>query len=182
MEEKAGRAGCAGRQEKKGITMKAVIVYYSMSGNTEYAEKKIGEQLGADLVCIEPEKAYPSKGLGKFLVGGKSAVSKAAPALKPYQFEAAAYDCVVIGMPVWAGSVTPPINTFVKENLEALQGKKIAAFVCSKGGGPEKALDKLKNALGIGAFAAELSLIEPKNKADAANEMRITAFCNALKE
>ena len=162
--------------------MKAVIVYYSLTGNTEYAAKKIGEQLGADLVCVEPEKAYPSKGLGKFLVGGKGAVSKAAPALKPYQFEAAAYDCVVIGMPLWAGRVTPPINTFVKENREALQGKKIAAFVCSGGGSPEKALEQLKNAMGIGAFAAELSLTDPKSKADAANEMRITAFCNALKE
>ena len=161
--------------------MKTAIVYYSLSGNTEYAAQKIAAQLGADLVCIEPEKAYPTKGLGKFLVGGKGAISKATPALKPYQFDAGAYERVIIGMPVWASSVTPPINTFIKENLEELQGKKLAAFVCSKGGGPEKALEKLRQALGIDDFAAELSLIEPKNKADAANEMRITAFCNALK-
>ena len=162
--------------------MKTAVVYYSMSGNTEYAAEKIAAQLGADLIRVEPEKAYPTKGLGKFFVGGKSALGKEAPDLKPYQFDAEAYGRVVIGMPVWAGCVTPPINTFVKENLETLQGKKIAAFVCSKGGGPEKVLEKLRQALGIEAFEAELSLIEPKNKADAANEMRITAFCNALKE
>ena len=161
--------------------MKTAIVYYSLSGNTEYAAQKIAAQMDADLVCVEPEKAYPTGALGKFLVGGKDAVSKATPALKPYQFNAEAYDLVILGMPVWAGSVTPPINTFVKENLEVLQGKRIAAFVCSKGGGPEKALEKLRAALGIEAFEAELSLIEPKNKADTANEMRIIAFCNALK-
>ncbi|MBO4288596.1 MAG: flavodoxin [Lachnospiraceae bacterium] len=162
--------------------MKTAVVFYSMFGNTEYAAEKIAAQLDADLIRVEPEKAYPTRGLRKFLVGGKGAVSKATPALKPYQFEAEAYGRVVIGMPVWASSVTPPINTFVKDNLEALRGKKIAAFVSSKGGGPEKALEKLRLALGIDAFEAELSLIEPKGKPDAASEMRITAFCNALKE
>ena len=160
--------------------MKTAVVYYSMFGNTEYTAEKIAAQLEADLIRVEPEKAYPTKGLWKFLVGGKAAASKATPALKPYQFAAQDYDCVVIGMPVWASSVTPPINTFVKENLEALQGKKIAAFVSSKGGGPEKALEQLRLALGIEDFAAQLSLIEPKGKPDRGNDLRISAFCMAL--
>ncbi len=162
--------------------MKTAVVYYSLSGNTEYAAKKIAEHLNADLIGVEPEKAYPTGGFKKFLVGGKGALSKATPALKPYVFDAQQYDCVVIGMPVWAGSVTPPINTFVEENRGNLQGKKIAAFACSKGGGAEKVLEKLRGALGIGAFAAELSLVDPKVKADPANDMRIAAFCSALKK
>ena len=118
--------------------MKAAVVYYSLSGNTKYAAEKIAAQLNADLIGVEPEKAYPTGGFMKFFVGGKGALSKDTPALKPYVFEAQKYDCVVIGMPVWAGSVTPPINTFVQENKESLKNKKIAAFICSKGGGGEK--------------------------------------------
>ncbi len=160
--------------------MKTAIVYYSLSGNTEYAAEKIAAELGADLIRLEPEKAYPVKGFMKFFVGGKGAVAKSTPALRPYAFAAQDYDLVILGMPLWAGRVTPPLNTFVQENREALQGKQIAAFVCSSGGGPEKALEQLRAALGIDAFAAELSLVDPKTKADAANGMRIAAFCKAL--
>lgn len=47
--------------------MKTAIVYYSMGGNTEFAAKKIADKIGADLIRIEPEKAYPDKGFKKFL-------------------------------------------------------------------------------------------------------------------
>ena len=42
--------------------MKTAIVYYSMSGNTKYAADKIAEKIEADIIRIEPEKAYPDKG------------------------------------------------------------------------------------------------------------------------
>ena len=72
------------------------------------------------------------------------------PELLPYAFEASEYDRVVFGFPVWAGNVTPPIRTFVKENKP--EGKRIAAFACESGAGAEKAFGKLKTALGIEAL------------------------------
>ena len=54
--------------------MNTAVVYYSMSGNTAYAAKKIAAELGADLIEIKPEKQYPDKGFRKFFWGGKSAV------------------------------------------------------------------------------------------------------------
>ena len=45
--------------------MKTAIVYYSMSGNCEFAAKKIADITGADLIRIEPEKAYPDSGFKK---------------------------------------------------------------------------------------------------------------------
>ena len=50
--------------------MKALIVYYSMGGNTEYAARKTAAQTGADLLRLEPEKEYPSSGFRKFFRGG----------------------------------------------------------------------------------------------------------------
>ncbi|MCH5304733.1 MAG: flavodoxin family protein, partial [Ruminococcus sp.] len=61
--------------------MKTAIVYYSMSGNTEFIAKKIADKISADLIKIEPEKAYPSKGLRKFIWGGKSAFMGDTPKL-----------------------------------------------------------------------------------------------------
>lgn len=159
--------------------MKTMIVYYSMGGNTEYAAKRIAEELGADLLRIEPKKAYPDSGFRKFLWGGKSAVMAETPELEPYEFDGTAYERVILGFPVWAGNVTPPIRTFLKEN--DLSGKSLAAFACQSGAGAEKAFGKLLAAVGADKLEAELILIDPKDKPSEANEQKIQAFCEKLK-
>ena len=63
--------------------MKTAIVYYSMGGNTALAAGKLAEGLDADLIEVKPVKAFPDKGLKKFLWGGKSAVMAETPALQP---------------------------------------------------------------------------------------------------
>ena len=96
--------------------MKTLIVYYTLEGNTHYAAKKIASQLDADVLRVKPVKTYPRKGFRKFLWGGKSAVMAETPELEPYTFDASAYDRIVFGFPLWAGNVTPPLRTFIKEN------------------------------------------------------------------
>ena len=159
--------------------MKTLIVYYTLEGNTHYAAKKIASLLDADMLRIKPVKTYPRKGFRKFLWGGKSAVMAETPELEPYTFEASAYDRIVFGFPVWAGNVTPPLRTFIKEN--DLSGKRFAAFACQSGAGAEKAFEKLKTALGIRELDAELVLIDPKTKPDPINEKKISGFCGKLK-
>ena len=158
--------------------MTTLIVYYSLGGNTEYAANIIASKLGADTLRIEPEKAYPDSGFRKFFWGGKSAVMAETPPLRPYAFDAARYDRIVFGFPVWAGNVTPPIRSFVKEN--DLRGKRIAAFACESGAGAEKAFGKLRAALGIEKLEAELVLIDPKARPSEENERKLRDFCAAL--
>ena len=158
--------------------MKTIIVYYSLEGNTDLAAKKIAEALNADLLRLEPEKSYPNSGFRKFFWGGKSAVMAETPALQPYAFSPEEYDRIVFGFPVWAGNVTPPIRTFIKEN--DLSGKQIAAFACESGSGAEKAFEKLKQALNIDKLKAELILIDPKTKPKAENVRKIEDFCAAI--
>lgn len=159
--------------------MKTIVVYYSLEGNTAYAAEKTALALGADTLRIEPVKTYPSSGFRKFFWGGKSAVMAETPTLQPYAFDAASYDRIIFGFPVWASNVTPPIRTFIKENN--LSGKRIAAFACQSGAGAEKAFTKLKAALGIEKLEAELVLIDPKEKPNTENEQMIKAFCEGLK-
>ena len=158
--------------------MKTLIVYYSLEGNTEYAAKKIAEACGFDLLQLRPVKQYPSSGFKKFFWGGKAAVMSETPKLEPYEFEAKKYERILFGFPVWAGNITPPIRTFVKEN--DLRGKRIAAFACESGAGVEKAFEKLKTALGIAELEAELVLIDPKEKPNVENEKKIREFCGKL--
>ncbi len=160
--------------------MKTAIVYYSMSGNTAYAAEKVAALTGADLIRLEPVRAYPDKGMRKFLWGGRAAVMGETPQLKPYTFDAAAYDWVVLAFPVWASSFAPPIRTLIKENLEGLRGKYIAVLACYAGGGGDKALRKLREALGTDCFGSALLLVDPKDKPAEDNEARIRYFADSL--
>ena len=159
--------------------MATLIVYYSLEGNTDLVARRIASECGFDTLRLKPVKSYPDSGLRKFIWGGKSAVMAETPALEPYEFDAAAYDRIVFGFPVWAGNVTPPIRTFIRDN--DLTGKRIAAFACQSGSGAEKAFRRLKAALGIEALEAETVLIDPKTKPSAENDRKVEEFCTRLK-
>ena len=158
--------------------MKTIIVYYSLEENTHYAAQKIAENIGADLLRLHPKKAYPRGGFKKFFWGGKSAVMAQKPALEPYAFKAEEYERVIIGFPVWASNVAPPLRTFVSEN--DLSGKHVSAFACQSGSGAEKAFAKLTAAAGVEKLENELILIDPKSKPSAENERKIKEFCDTL--
>lgn len=162
--------------------MKTAVVYYSMSGNTAAVAEKLAEALGADRVEIRPEKAYPDRGVRKFLWGGKSAVMAETPNLQPYDFRAEEYDRIVIGFPVWASNIAPPVRTFAQENRDALKDKRIAAFACQSGNGAEKAFRKLAEVLGRDSVSPVLILIDPKAKPKAEKEQRIREFIRELQE
>lgn len=159
--------------------MRTAVVYYSMSGNTRYAAEKIAGKIDADLIRIEPVKAYPDQGARKFFWGGKSAVMGEKPRLQPYECDMELYDRIVIGTPVWASTFAPPIRTFLHEN-QKLKEKKIAAFLCFSGGGADKAMEKMKKYIGVEAFEAELILIDPKEKVKEEDDVQIDRFCMEL--
>ncbi len=160
--------------------MKTVVVYYSMSGNCKMVAEKIAKRIDADLLCIEPDKAYPDSGAKKFLWGGKSAVMGEKPVLKPYTFKADEYERIIFGFPVWASNPAPPIRTFVADNLDSIKDKKIAAFACQSGSGAEKAFAKLSKQLGTGELEDTLIMIDPLNKAEADVDKRVLEFTGRL--
>lgn len=159
--------------------MKTAIIYYSMSGNTEFAANEIAKRCACELIKLIPEKTYHDKGLMKFIWGGKSAVMGEAPKLKNYSFNAADYDTIILGTPVWASSITPPLRTFIKENIETLKQKKIFIYFCFSGGGADKALDKFKKEFGL-TIIENLILVDPKDNDNAENRKMIKDFCEII--
>lgn len=159
--------------------MKTAIVYYSMSGNTRYAAERIAQTIGADLIPLVPTKAYPDSGFKKFFWGGKSALMGDKPALEPYAFDPNAYDLVILGTPVWAGTIAPPLRTFIAENAASLRDKKVAVFACCSGG-PGIVMEKAKDVLRVESLAAELILVDPKDKPTSETDQSIAAFCDRL--
>ncbi len=159
--------------------MKSVIVYYSLSGNVACAARELAARLGADLLPIQPQKAYPDKGVKKFFWGGKSAVMGEQPPLQPYVFSAERYDAVILAFPVWAGTVAPPVRTFAVREKEALRGKTLGFAACQSGAGAPKAFRVLEELVGE-APRATLTLIDPKDKPNPQNAAHMDDFCRLL--
>ena len=157
--------------------MKTAIVYYSMSGNVRWVAQQIAEIIDADVIELKSVKEYPDKGFKKFYWGGKSAVMREKPKLQPYSFRSDEYDRVVLGTPVWASNIAPPLRTFLSENLENLQNKQISAFACMSGAGGQKALERLSD---IVSLKQKMILIDPLNKKNSENGQKIREFCNNL--
>ena len=154
--------------------MRTAIVYYSLQGNVRYVAEKISKETGAELIELIPVKAYPDKGMIKFIWGGSAVTFKKKPELEPYKFNKDDYDLIILGTPVWAGKFTPPLRTFLEDN--DLTGKKIAVIATSAGGGSDKCIALLKEAAKADALAAQLSLIDPKDKPSEENEKQISEF------
>lgn len=186
MTENAERCKNAGMTQETGgkgtgnIEMKALIVYYSLEGNTEYVVNRLKELTDADTLRLTPKKAYHDKGFRKFFWGGKSAVMGDAPALEVYDTDLSAYDRIVFGFPVWAFTFAPPLRTFIVDNATALAGKTFAAFACQGGTGAEKAFVKLAKCIGIESFEFTAAFNEPKAKPDSAKDAAIAEFAESL--
>ncbi len=159
--------------------MKALVVYYSLGGNTEYTAKTIAKSLGAELIKLQPKKEFKSaKSFATFFFGGMSTVFNMKPKLNNPKISLEAYDTVIIGSPIWASRFSSPINTFIKYNK--LKGKTVCLFACHAGGGADKGFELLKSKLSgvaIKATAAFKTPLADKSEAD-----KIQAFCEAIRK
>ncbi len=124
--------------------MKALVVYYSLEGNTAYLAQTIGNELSADLLALQPVSDIKPSGAMRYFWGGRQVMGKAQPELQPYKLDLSAYTHLFIGTPVWANSYAPALRTFLES--ERVQEKQIGLFCCY-GGAAGKCLTHLRTAL-----------------------------------
>lgn len=158
--------------------MKTILVYYSMGGNTDYAAKKIAERTGAELLRLETARAYPKSTALKMFWCGRAAMFGDRPKLKPYTFSAKDYDLVILGSPVWAGTITPPLRTFLRDN--SLAGCRTAFFSCQAGDVSERFVSEMRAALKGCTIVAEGGFTAPLSRRCAETDARIDEFCPTL--
>ena len=132
--------------------MKTAVVYYTLDGNCALVAAEIKSKLNADSLRLQTQDEKKRGKFGKLLWGGGMVFRHKKPPLKPFSFDASAYELIIIGAPVWAGSPAPPIETFLSE--AGIKGKKIALFVCH-GGGAGKSLKKFRALLDGNEIVAE---------------------------
>lgn len=103
-----------------------LIVYYSRSGSTREVARRLGSLLGADLEeILDPT---PRTGLRGFLRSACEARLQWSPPIVPGRYLPADYDVVVLGTPIWAMSVSSPVQAYLKHHRSSIRA---AAFFCT---------------------------------------------------
>lgn len=151
--------------------VKAIVVYYSYEGSTDFVAQNIAKQFKADVLRLKPIEDMKSKGFMKLFWGGRQVLMKKEPKLEKYEFDSNKYDTIFIGTPCWAFTFAPALRTFFSENK--IEKKKIVLF-CSHGGGPGKTIENMKQEIGDkNDYIEDFLIKEPiKRKEEAKKEIK----------
>lgn len=153
--------------------MNIVIVYYSYSGNTHKAARRMEEILKQShtvkRVRIEAEGEARS-----FFMQALRGLMRRKIGISPVETNLAAYDLVILGTPVWAREMCPAMRVYL-EKVSGLAGKKAVPFVTyGSGFGKEHCLVSLKQAVEqkgaacVGSFSLSQFKVEDKSVVEAA--------------
>lgn len=110
---------------------RALVVYYSRSGNTRVVAEAIHAAVGGDIVELQPVTPYPEAYRATTDQARRELASDYKPPLKNRIEQIEAYDVVFVGSPNWWGTVAGPVRTFLSEY--DLSGKRIAPFITHEG-------------------------------------------------
>ena len=135
---------------------KALVVYYSATGNTGEVANYIAAAMGADLFELEPTQSYSSADLD--WTDSDSRVSREHDHLEDRVVPLVAdtvknwdsYDTVFIGYPIWWGIAAWPVDGFITAN--DFTGKTVIPFCTSSSSGLGESGDLLKEAARTGEW------------------------------
>lgn len=116
---------------------KKLVAYFSASGVTARAARKLAQAEGADLFEIVPEEPYTAADLDWRDRRSRSSLEERDRAIRPAVASRVddmdAYDTVYVGFPIWWSHEPAIVDTFL-ESYD-LSGKTVVPFATSGGSG-----------------------------------------------
>lgn len=149
--------------------MKTLVVYYSLSGNTEMVARHIADWTGAQLCRLQPVRDIKPS-VFAYILGGFQVLSGAKPELQPLAPDPKDFDVLLVGTPVWAGNFVPALRSFF-ESID-LEGKQLFLFATHQGG-PGKVFEKMRTAAAGAHIIGAADFAKPVQAGHAAVEQLI---------
>ncbi|MFM0511714.1 flavodoxin family protein [Paraburkholderia sp. RL17-373-BIF-A] len=121
-----------------------LVVYYSRSGVTRTIALTLGQMLDADVeeILDRRDRAGPFGYLRSLVEAMNQRPADVVPARK----DPSSYEFVIVGTPIWAGSLASPVRAYLIANKSGLRH---VAFFCSLGGrGSESAFAQMRALVG----------------------------------
>lgn len=129
-------------------SMKTLVVYYTITGNTQRIATEVASALDADIEVLRDPRIKP--GLSGYLRLAHDTIRRVESQLAPLAHDPASYDLVVLAGPVWSSKMCSPISVYARQHKD---GIRRAAFLCtsrsSEPGHAERCMAKLTEATGI---------------------------------
>lgn len=130
-------AADAGMGDSSEASPRALVVYFSCTGNTRRLAERIAEAAGAAVWRIEPTEPYTPADLDYEVADSRANLEQNNPAARPsvkgHCAAVTAADIIFIGYPIWWGEAPRIISTFLARH--DLSGKTIVPF-CNSGSSP----------------------------------------------
>jgi flavodoxin len=124
---------------------KILVVYYSRTGRTRTVALELAARCHADVEEIRDPTTKRLGPLGYFRCGREALRKQLAP-IEPATLDAAGYDLVILGTPVWAGHMASPMRRYLQANADKL--RRIGAFCTQGGSGGPKVLAEIADLAG----------------------------------
>ena len=124
---------------------RALVVYFSATGNTKALAEKVAQAAEADLEEIVPEVPYTSADLNYNDDGCRANVeieSNIRPNIQALSVDWAQYDVILLGYPIWWGQCPPAVLSFL-EGAD-LSDKTIMPFCTSGSSGISGSLPEIR--------------------------------------
>lgn len=131
----------SGQTKPETANEKELVVYFSRTGTTEGAARRIGELTGAAVVEIEAAEPYSGSYESTLNRAERELETNARPAVTTAVENMEQYDVIYLGYPIWYGTAPMPVFTFL-ENYD-LSGKTIVPFCTSGGSGIGPSVDDI---------------------------------------
>lgn len=111
--------------------MKALVLYYSYSGNTERIARQVSQSLNCDIAEIQTVIPYPEDYDDVVDQSELEIKDGYEPEIHRLKHNPADYDTVILGFPVWWYTFAPPVKTALSSVDWA--GKTVYAFATNAG-------------------------------------------------
>lgn len=132
---------------QKKHSKKVLVVYFSATGTTKEAAKKVKKATNGTLYKITAQKKYTKKDLDytndNCRANKEQQNSKARPKIKGRIKNIRKYDIIFVGYPIWWGKEPKIIHTFLESYN--LKGKIIIPFCTSGGSGISGSIRGIKS-------------------------------------
>ncbi|MHB8070380.1 MAG: flavodoxin family protein [Candidatus Cryosericum sp.] len=121
----------------EGRQLRVLVVYYSSAGHTRTIAEQVAKTALADLEELRGVGEPAGTGVWHYVWTVRRLLLSQRPALAPLQHDARDYDLIILGSPVWLGTFSPFLRSYIR--AVPLGGKRIALF-CSYRNSPGSAL------------------------------------------
>ncbi len=120
------------------------MVYYSRTGTTKRLAEELSRNLGCDIEAIVSKVSY--RYFTGWLKAGRNAMRGFTDELEPIRSDLGSYDVVIIGTPIWAGTIASPVRALLAKDGHGI--RRTAFFVTSGGEDRDETFRAMERAYG----------------------------------